>query len=182
VAWFVIPLIVFLHQSIVVKGAAGRLLLDPLNDRGQLGQPSRSWRTGLRHRVDSFITARLAVNFFGIVLEILFWLVLKGSEGTHATVGSETQLGFSYHFVVHWWRLYMIVGTVRVIEMSHYFMASVSIAGSLFDVVTQRPGSIGVNGLISVVLVECMFIWSIRRLQERDKTRESPVVWRSMTL
>jgi hypothetical protein len=168
-AWFIIPLIVFLYQSIVVKAAAGRLLLDPLNDRGQLGQPSRSWRTSLRHRADALITAPWAVNSFGLVLESLFWLVLKGSEGMHAAVASKERLVISLVFVSYWY-LYMCVDNVRVVMLCYFFMITVFTTKFLHDIDTVGLSATGVSDYISLFLNVWLFTWSIRELRKCSKT------------
>jgi hypothetical protein len=163
-----IPLMVFLYQSIVVKAAAGRLLLDPLNDRGQLGQRSRSWRTNLRHRADALITAPWAVNSFGLVLESLFWLALKGSEGTHAAVASKERLIISLVLISYWY-LYMCVDNVRVVTRFYYCTIGALIEGFLYDVVTVGLSAIGVSGYISLFLNVWLFTWSIKQLRTCSK-------------
>jgi hypothetical protein len=167
-AWFMIPLMVFLYQSIVVKAAAGRLLLDPLNDRGQLGQRSRSWRTSLRHRADALITAPWAVNSFGLVLESLFWLALKGSEGTHAAVASEQRLIISLVLVSYWY-VYMCVDNVRIVTRVYYCAIGALIEGFLYDVVTMGLSAIGVSEYMSLFLNVWLFTWSIKKLRTCSK-------------
>jgi hypothetical protein len=162
-ARFVVPLMVFLYQSIVVKAAARRLLLDPLNDRGQLGQRPRSWRTNLRHRADALIAAPWAVNSFGLILESLFWLALKGSEGSHAAVADKERLIISLVLVSYWY-LYMCVDNVRVMTV-YYFCTIVSLnIGFLHDIVT-----VGLSDCISFFLNMWLFTWSIRKLQKCSK-------------
>jgi hypothetical protein len=160
-AWFMIPLIVFLYQSIVVKAAVGRLLLDPLNDRGQLGQRSRSRRTSLRHRADALITAPWAINSFGLVLESLFWLALKGSEGTHAAVASKERLIISLVLISYWY-VYLCVGNVRVVTLYYYCMIVILTRECLFHDVT-------VSSYISLFLNAWLFTWSILKLRAHSK-------------
>jgi hypothetical protein len=155
-----IPLIVFLYQNIVVKAAAGRLLLDPLNDRGQL-ERSRSWRTNLRHRADALITAPWAVNSFGLVLESLFWLMLKGSEGTHAAIASGERLIISLVLISYWY-VYLCVGNVRVVTL-YYYCTIVIFTGEFLH------RDVSVSDYISLFLNVWLFTWSIRKLRAYSK-------------
>jgi hypothetical protein len=155
-----IPLIVFLYQSIVVKAAVGRILLDPLNDRGQL-ERSRSWRTNLRHRADALITAPWAVNSFGLVLESLFWLALKGSEGSHAAVASKKRLIISLVLVSYWY-VYFCVGNVRIMTLYYYCTILILTGERLHRYVT-------VSDYMLLFLDQWLFGWSFLKLQAYSK-------------
>jgi hypothetical protein len=167
-ARFTIPLLVIVYQSIVVQAAAGRLALDPLHDRGPLGPRSRAWRTGLRHRADALITAPWAVYSCGLVLESLFWLALKGSEGSRAAVASKVQLVISLVLVSYWY-LYMCVDNVRVMTLYYYCtITSLTMRYMNDDVIVGRSAR-GVSGYISWFLDVILFTWSIRKLRARSR-------------
>jgi hypothetical protein len=172
-AWFMIPLIVFLYQSIVVKAAVGRILLDPLNDRGQL-ERSRSWRTNLRHRADALITAPWAVNSSGLMLESLFWLALKGSEGSHAAVASKKRLIISLVLVSYWY-VYFCVGNVRIMTLYYYCTILILTGELLHRYVT-------VSDYMLLFLDQWLFGWSFLKLQAYSKRQEGPVAWEPYTL
>lgn len=106
-ALFLVPLIVYLHQRIILLRAAHHLFFEPLHDRGMLGQPLRAQTRRIRRFLDTALVTHWSVVLFGLVLECLFWLGLKCSEGKDAMVYSKFRLAFRLLMVVQW---YMIVG------------------------------------------------------------------------
>jgi hypothetical protein len=104
----IMPLVVYLYQSVILQQAARRLFLEPLNDRGPPSSPYRFGTRNLRRRIDSAMVANWSVMLFGPALDGLFWLVLKGSEGKRSTVKYKFHLLATLAMVVQW---YLVLGT-----------------------------------------------------------------------
>jgi hypothetical protein len=81
----VMPAIVYGYQIIIVGGAARRLFLEPLKDRGRLSTISSSWKRGFEHYRDTILIHPWAVLLSGLVFEAIFWSLVKGSEGSALT-------------------------------------------------------------------------------------------------
>jgi hypothetical protein len=99
-ALLIMPVMVYSYQSVIVKRAAERLFLEPLNDRGQLQQPFKSLPRRILHCIDTVIVAYWSVILFGPTLDGLFWLILKGSEGKNSIIPSKIDLFLRLNIVV----------------------------------------------------------------------------------
>lgn len=78
VAWFIMPLVVYLYQNVILQHVAKRRLLEPLNYRGQPSWPFGSGERNIRHRIESAMVAHWHIILFGPVLDGLFWIILAG--------------------------------------------------------------------------------------------------------
>jgi hypothetical protein len=107
-AWFIIPLVVYLYQSVVLQQAAKRLLLESINDRGYRGSSLRSRARSFRRRMDATMVANWPVILFGPTLEGLFWIIVKGSEGHGSTIRSKVVWLYQILALV---QLYLVLGT-----------------------------------------------------------------------
>lgn len=135
VAWFVIPVVVYLYQNVVLKAAAKRLFLEPLNDRGRLHTQATSWTKDLQRRMDTTIVAPWSVVLFGPVLDGMFWLALKGSEGTQSSIESKQRLLISTIFVSYWY-FYIGANDRKIVTWYYLISFSIVIADSLYKLVT----------------------------------------------
>jgi hypothetical protein len=107
-AWFIMPIVVYLYQSVIVQHVAKRRFLEPLNYRGQQSWPSRFGTNNLRRRIDSAMVAHWSIMLFGPVLDGLFWIVLTGSEGNRSVKYFQFQLLVALPIVAQW---YLTLGT-----------------------------------------------------------------------
>jgi hypothetical protein len=107
-ACFIIPLVVYLYQSVILQQTARRLFLEPLNDRGQPSWPFRFGTRNLRRRIDFAMVAHWSIMLFGPALDGLFWIVLKGSEGKRSAVEFKFHLLATLAIVAQW---YLALGT-----------------------------------------------------------------------
>jgi hypothetical protein len=154
-AYVIMPATVYLYQTFIVDGAAKRLFLEPLNDRGQLQQISRSWTRSFRRRIDTAMTAHWAVILFGPVLDGLFWLMLKGSEGKDAAY-SKLKLFVAITYMAHWYLLIGTLGTrglgVKIAEWYYVVVVLVILGSAAHDLITSGLGRYGLmNYLILIV-------------------------------
>jgi hypothetical protein len=102
-AWFLMPLTVYLYQENIVKAVAKRLFLEPLNDRGQQGLPSSSWTRRFRRRIDAAIVSSWSVILVGPIIDGLFFLTLKMSEGENFVIYSKFNLISAVTNVSYWY-------------------------------------------------------------------------------
>jgi hypothetical protein len=107
-AWFIIPPIVYLYQSIILQQAAKRLFLEPLNYRGQPSWPSRFGARNLRRRIESAMVAHWSAMLFGPIVDGLFWIILTASEGKRCVAHFKFHLLATLIMVVQW---YVALGT-----------------------------------------------------------------------
>jgi hypothetical protein len=107
-AWFIIPLVVYLYQSVVLQQAAKRLLLNSINDRGHRSSSLSSRARRFRRRIDAAMVAHWPAILFGPALDGLFWIILKGSEGHGSTIRSKAVLFFQISVIAQW---YLVFGT-----------------------------------------------------------------------
>lgn len=169
VAWFVMPILVYTYQHFIVKGAARRLFLAPLNDRGQLQQPSRSPVSKLRHGLDTLIAHPWSVILVGPVFDGLFWLGLKASEGREATIRSKKRLVINTIVVLYW---YLFIGAVRWKVTRWLFFVSVAaiVFGAMHDLWTEGLSSYGFVHYVVLFVNLWMVTFTMDRLR-RDKQR-----------
>jgi hypothetical protein len=107
-AWFIIPLVVYLYQSVVLQQAAKRLLLESINDRGHRSSSLRSQARSFRRRMDATMVAHWPAILFGPALDGLFWIIVKSSEGHGFTIRSKAVLFYQILVIVTW---YLMFGT-----------------------------------------------------------------------
>jgi multidrug transporter EmrE-like cation transporter len=168
VMWFVMPLIVYFHQHVIMKGSARRLFLEPLNDRGQLDRPSESWTGGLRRRVDVLVVAPWSVILAGPVLDCLFWLILKGSEGTQTTIHSKEQLIVATLTVSYW---YLFIGTkqCKLTTWYYFFVTMVFFAAALHKLTTSGLTAYGLLPYLALFFNIWCFTWAVKHLRQDRK-------------
>jgi hypothetical protein len=173
VTLFIMPLVVYLYQRIIMEGAAKRLFLEPLNDRGQLDRSSRSWTRRSRRRIDAAIVASWSVILVGPVIDVIFWLILKGSEGRHATY-SKSKLLIAVTYMSYW---YLFIGTVgtngrgaKMAKWYYFVVVMLLFAGALHDLITLGLRRQVMLDYFSLFLNLFFFTWTIKVLR-RDKRR-----------
>ena len=169
VAWFLIPLLVYLYQNVIMKGAATRVFLAPLNDRGQLGQPSATWAMKIRHCVDAAIVAPVSITLFGPVLDSLFWLAIKLSEGDQCTIRSKKSLAISTLTISYWYLTFMSNGW-KFTTWYYFFAKTVTVAAIVYTVITEGPTAYGLVTYVALLFNIWVFQWTVRRMR-KDKQR-----------
>lgn len=169
VAWFLIPLLVYLYQNVIMKGAATRVFLAPLNDRGQLGQPSATWAMKIRHCVDAAIVAPVSITLFGPVLDSLFWLAIKMSEGDQSTIRSKKSLAISTLTISYWYLTFMSNGW-KFTTWYYFFAKTVIVAAIVHTVITEGPTAYGLVTYVALLFNIWVFQWTVRRMR-KDKQR-----------
>lgn len=167
-AWFIIPVAVYLYQNVVLKAAAKRLFLEPLNDRGQLDTQSTSWKKYLQRRIDAVIVAPWSVILVGPALDGVFWLVLKGSEGTHSTIKSKQQL-MVLTIVIFYWYLRIASSDGRLVTWCSFIIFAVIFANSLHGLIKAGLTAFGLLPYCALFFNMWMFkvvvgrMWRSRR-------------------
>jgi hypothetical protein len=141
-AWFIMPLVVYLYQSVILQHVAKRRFLEPLSHRGQLSWPFRFGERNLRHRIDAALVAHWHIMLFGPVLDGLFWIILAGSGGMtfKGTFLSRFQLLLTLLMVAQW---YLSLGTEdpnvvlgRDAQRFYIFLMVVGFARLVYDACT----------------------------------------------
>jgi hypothetical protein len=147
-ACFIMPLVVYLYQSVFLQHVAKRRFLEPLNYRGQQGWPSRFGTKNLRRRIDSAMVAHWSIMLFGPVLDGLFWIVLRGSEGNNSVKYFQFQLLVALPIVAQW---YLTLGTrdpnfIRGKSTQRFYVCItvLCLAGITYEACTSPTGLTGV--------------------------------------
>lgn len=166
-AYVVMPATVYMYQNFIVNSAAKRLFLEPLNDRGQLEQTSRSWARSSRRIVDKAITAHWGIVLFGPVLDGFFWLVLKGSEGKNAAY-SKLKLFVAVTYMAHWYLLIGTLGTrglgARIAERYYIAVVLVILGSAAHDIITSGLGRYGLMNYLVLIFNLWGCTYSIKSL------------------
>jgi len=100
---FILPLLVCLYQSIILRQAAKRLFLEPLNDRGLLIRPFGPWKWQLLRLIDAMMTAHWTVLLVGPALDGLFWCILLGLERSSVDFSFKLELPLQITIIAHWY-------------------------------------------------------------------------------
>lgn len=172
--WFILPIIVYLYQNFIMKEAAKRLFLEPLNDRGQSERPSKSWTRSFRRRLDTVIVAPWSVILVGPILDGLFWLGLKCSEGKHSTIYSKLKLLIALTYLSYW---YLFIGTVgtkgwgaKIAGWYFLFVMMLLFIGAAHDLVIRGLTTGVLTQYLALFLNLLIFTWTIKTLR-KDKKR-----------
>jgi len=166
--WLVMPIVVYSYQHFIVKGAARRLFLAPLNDREQFHQPSRSRLGKLRYGLDTLIVHPWSVILVGPALDGLFWLILKGSEGRQAMIRSKKQLVISTLVVAYW---YLFIGAVnwKLTKWSYFVVAATIIVGAMHELWTKGLTSYGMLQYIVLFVNLWMITFTFNALRRSSR-------------
>ncbi|KAF7675969.1 hypothetical protein GT037_005474 [Alternaria burnsii] len=144
-AWFIMPLVVYLYQSVILQHVAKRRFLEPLSYRGQPSWPFRFGERNLRHRIYAALVAHWHIMLFGPVLDGLFWIILvrSGRMTFKGTFLSRFQLLLTLLMVAQW---YLSLGTEdpkvvlgRDAQRFYIFLMVVGFARLVYDACTNGP-------------------------------------------
>lgn len=150
-AWFLVPLAVYLYQRIIVKAALQRLLLD--NHRSHIHRPSaRTSRVQtLRRRIDAVVTAHWTIVFFGLILDILFWLIFSShlQFSLYATYNLLFRLSALVYFYLKLGSKRRYARVERFAKWLFIFMVMLVVGPALFIFTSRGFDTLALLGFVS---------------------------------
>ncbi|KAH5429435.1 hypothetical protein HBI32_070870 [Parastagonospora nodorum] len=175
-AWFIMPLLVYLYQKKIVKRAAKQLFLEPLNDRGQQNLAiSGSWTRRIRRQIDAAIVSYWSIILVGPIIDGLFFLALKGSEGKNCVIRSKLNLLVAVTYVSYWYLLVGFSGTKgwgrKFTGWYFYVLVALLCASATHDLVVLGP----TTNVLTKYAVLCLnmfgVVWISRYLGKGERRR-----------